>query len=158
MEGRLSDTLALLECFGFRKTKTNTKVASRGSLCPQGLWQRLLLEDIRKCIRLAISRRGDHEPQRTVFECSGYSVAIHASHRSPEQAAATYELMVGVAETRCKLKDDEENVIHDIGPFAAVPIGKETEENGTNRAKHERRGDAPANIIRRLFELSSQRR
>lgn len=145
MKRRLSDTLALLEGFGFRKAKAEDDEQDRrartkpiqGSPAVARCAHKRPGKDRGKQVseyvsNLQYSREETTSRRRTVFECSGYSVAVHASHRNAEQAAATYELMVGVAKTRCELKYDEENVVHDIRPFAAIPICKETEDDGTN--------------------------
>ena len=167
---RLPDTLALLEGFGFRKAKAEDDEQNRracakpiqGSPAVARCAHKRPSKDCCKKVSKYVSnlqypREETTSRRRTIFECSGYSVAVHASHRNPEQAAATYELMVGVAKTRCELKYDEENVIHDIRPFGAIPICEKTEDDGTNGTKHERRGDTPTDIIRGLLELSSQR-
>lgn len=145
MKGRLSDTLALLESFGFRKAKAEddeqngwarTKpiqrsptVASCAHKCPGKNRGEKISEYISN---LQYSRDETTSRRRTVFECSGYSVAIHASHRNPEQATAAYELFVGIAESCCELKYDEENIVRDIRPFAAIPICNETKDDGTD--------------------------
>ena len=145
MQCRLSDTLALQEGFGFRKAKAEddeqnwrpgTKPIQRSPAmarcahkCPGKDRCKKISEYVSN---LQYSREETTSRKRTVFECRGYSVAVHASHRNPEQAAATYELMVGITKARCELKYDEENVVRDVRPFAAIPICKETEDNGTN--------------------------
>ncbi len=145
MKGRLSDTLTLLEGFGFWKAETEddeqngrarTKPIQRSPAVASCVHKRPGKDSCKKISEyvsnLQYPREETTSRRRTVFECSGYSVAIHASHGNSEQAAATYELFVGVGETRCELKYNEENVVRDIRPFAAIPICNETEDDGTD--------------------------
>ena len=171
MQGRFSHTLTFLEGFGFRKAKTEddqqnrrarAKPVQRSPAVASGTHKgpgKDRCEKISEYISdLVYSREETTSRRRRILKCSGHSVAVHASHCNPEQAAASYELFVGVTETRCKLEQDEENLVYDVRPFAAIPIRNETENDGTDRTQHERCGDAPADVICGLVEIRSQRR
>lgn len=41
------------------------------------------------------------------------------------------------AETRTQLQNDEEGQVDDHGPFSSISIRHDTEDDGTNRAKHQ---------------------
>ena len=141
----MSDTLALLEGFGFGEAKAENdqqnrragaKPVQRSPAVASGTHKgpgKHRCKEISEYISdLVYSREETTSRRRRIFECSGHGVAIHASHCNPEQTATTYELFVGIAETRCELKYDEENLVHDIRPLAAIPVCNETEDDGTN--------------------------
>lgn len=66
---------------------------------------------------------------RAIFECSGGGVSIEASHGNSEEGAAGEELFVGLTETGTEFENDEEKVIDDKGPFAAVSVCGNTEDD-----------------------------
>lgn len=51
-----------------------------------------------------------------------------------------------------KLQNDEQQVIYNEGPLAAVAIGRNTEDNGADRAKHKHQRDSPCDVRFGLLE------
>lgn len=45
-----------------------------------------------------------------------------------------------------QLKDDEEEVVHDEGPFSAVAICCDTEEDGPDGSEHEDQCNSPSDV------------
>ena len=80
-------------------------------------------QEVPECITL-LQHTGDETASclRAVFEGSRCCVAVEAAHGDAEEGAAGEELLVGVAETGAELEDDEEDVVDDERPFAAVSV------------------------------------
>jgi hypothetical protein len=88
----------------------------------------------------------------TVLQGGGGGITIQATHGHTKQGTAGQELLVVLAETRAELERNEEDIVHDKRPLAAVPIGRYTEDGGPNRTEHEHQGDAPCDLGRGLAE------
>lgn len=65
-------------------------------------------------------------------------------------------MFVCLTETGTQLQDDEENVVGDKGPFPAVAIRQDTEDDRTDGTQHEHEGDTPGNFGVGLVEIFSQ--
>lgn len=61
-------------------------------------------------------------------------------------------MLVGVAEARAELEDDEEDVVDDEGPTTAIAISSDTEEDRAYGTEHEHQSDAPGDIDVGLVE------
>lgn len=64
-----------------------------------------------------------------VLERGGCGVAVQTAHGNAEEGAAGQELPVGLAESRAELEHDEQEVVDDEGPAAAIAICCDTEED-----------------------------
>ena len=62
----------------------------------------------------------------TIFEGSGSGITVQTAHGNTEEGAHGEELLVGVAEAGAEFEDDEEDVVDDEGPFAAVAVRCDT--------------------------------
>ena len=111
-------------------------------------------EEIPKRIPLLKHSRYDSTSSwRTVLKRSRRSITIQTSHGNTEKSATCQELAVRIAETGTKLQYNEEHVVHDEGPFASVPIGCDTENDGADGSEHQHEGDTPCDLRRRFTEL-----
>ena len=59
----------------------------------------------------------------TILEGGGSRITIQATHGDTEEGAHGEELLVGVAKPGAEFEDDEEDVVDDEGPLAAVSVG-----------------------------------
>ena len=102
---------------------------------------------------------------RTVFEGRGGSVAVQTTHGNAKKCSAGEKLLVILGEPSSlfsllampdslsdkevvahQLNHDKEQIVDDKGPFPPVPISSDTKDCGTERSKHEHKGDAPGNV------------
>ena len=60
-------------------------------------------------------------------------------------------------DTTYKLKNDEEDVIHDERPLPPVAISRDTKDNGADRPEHQHERDAPGYVGRGLPKLLGER-
>lgn len=114
-------------------------------------------KQVAKCVAL-LQQTGDNTAGLggTVLECRGGGVPVETAHRNPEQGAAGQELLVGLAEARAQFEDDEQDQIDNKRPFAAITIGRNTEDDRADGPQHEHEGDAPGDISDRRFEARCQ--
>ena len=59
----------------------------------------------------------------TIFESGGSSITIQTAHGDTEKGTHGEELLVGVTEAGAEFEDNEEDVVDDEGPLAAVSVG-----------------------------------
>lgn len=61
-----------------------------------------------------------------------------------------------------KLQDDEQQVVHNKGPLAAVAVGRNTKGDGADGAEHEHQRDSPGDVriglLERLGEILDRQR
>lgn len=79
----------------------------------------------------------------------------HTSHGDTVNGADTKELLESLRETRAELKDNEKDEIEDVGPFSAVTIRPDSEDDSTDGAEHENQGDTPGNVCLGVVETCS---
>jgi hypothetical protein len=75
------------------------------------------------------------------------SVSVKSSHSDSEQSTNSKELVVGLAETSAKFKNDEQNVVDNKGPFTSVSISSDTEGNRANGTEHKHECDTPGDVF-----------
>lgn len=92
----------------------------------------------------------------TILQSGSSNVTIQTTHGNTEKSTAGQELFVGRTETGAQLQDDEENVVGDKGPFAAVAIREDTEDDGTDGTQHQHEGDTPGDFGVGTLKVFSQ--
>lgn len=83
---------------------------------------------------------------RAVLESSSSSVTVQTAHGDTEEGTAGQELLIGLAESAAQLDDDEEELVDDEGPFPAIAIRGNTEDDGANGSEHQHEGDTPGDV------------
>jgi len=110
-------------------------------------------EEISKGISLLQHARNNTSGFRwTVLDGSGSSIAVKTSHGNSIDSPDCQKLLVGLAEAGTKLKNNKEDQVDDVGPFATVSISGDTECNGTDGSEHEHKSDTPGDVRSRLVE------
>lgn len=55
-----------------------------------------------------------------------------SAHGDPKQRSHRQKLLIRIAETRSQLEDGDQQQVDDQGPFPAVSIGGDSEDDGTD--------------------------
>lgn len=92
----------------------------------------------------------------TILQSSSSNITIQTTHGNTEKRTAGQELFVCLTETGTQLQDNEENVVGDKGPFPAVAIRQDTEDDGTDGTQHQHEGDTPGNFGVGTFKVFGQ--
>ena len=115
-------------------------------------------KQVSECIPLLQHPREDATSRSwAVLKCSGDGIPVKPTHGNAEKGVTHEERLVGVGETRCQLQDDKEDIVENKRPLSSVSVGEETENNGTNGAKHQDQCDAPCDFGICLAKLLRQR-
>jgi hypothetical protein len=82
-----------------------------------------------------------------IFQGRGSNVSVQSTHGNSKKRSHAQELVVGVAEPGAHLQDDEEDIIDDERPFAAISISSNSESDGTDGSQHQHESDAPRDVL-----------
>jgi hypothetical protein len=90
---------------------------------------------------------------RSIFECRGSCISIQTTHSNTEEGTNGQKLGISLDESGAKLKNNEEDIVHNKRPFASHSVGCYTKSDSANRAKHKDKCNTPRNLCSRLAKF-----
>jgi len=104
-------------------------------------------EKVAKCITL-LEHAADDTPGlcRTVLERCGGGIAVQTAHGDAIQCPHSQESFVSAAKSCREFEYDEQDVVDHKRPASSVAIGRNPENDSSDRAGHEGERDTPSNV------------
>ena len=92
-----------------------------------------------------------------ILERSSRRLTPNSAHRDAKQRPYGQKLGIGIDKAGRKLKDTDQDQVAHQGPLAAVPIGEDAKNDGTEGAEEESKGDGGGDVGSGLAELCGER-